>query len=85
MSFKNVSVLTLRDINQIWAAKGSDFYNKSVISWFQENVVAMYTTHNEAKSVFVERFTRTLKNKICKYMTAISKHVFIDELDDAVN
>ena len=85
MSFKNASVLTSRRPNQIWAAKGSDFYNKSVISWFQENVVAMYSTHNEAKSVFVERFTRTLKNKICKYMTSISKHVFIDELDDAVN
>ena len=41
--------------------------------------------HNEGKSVVAERFIRTLKNKIYKYMTAISKNVYIDELDDIVN
>ena len=41
--------------------------------------------HNKGKSVVAERFIRTLKNKICKYMTAISKKVFIDKLDDIVN
>ena len=33
----------------------------------------MYSTHNERKSVVVERFITTLKNKIYKYMTSISK------------
>ena len=45
----------------------------------------MYSTHNEVKSVVAERFIRTLKNKIDKYMTSISKHVYIDKLDDIVN
>ena len=45
----------------------------------------MYSTHNEEKSVITERFIRTLKNKIYKYMTTISKNVCIDELDDIVN
>ena len=45
----------------------------------------MYLIHNEGKSVVAERFIRTLKNKICKYMTAISKNVYIDKLDDNVN
>ena len=45
----------------------------------------MYSTHNEGKSVVAERFTGTLKNKIYKYMTLISRHVYIDELDDTVN
>ena len=31
----------------------------------------MYSTHNEKKSVFTERFVRTLKNKVYKYMTPI--------------
>ena len=42
----------------------------------------MYSTHNEGKSVIAERFIRTLKIKIYKYMTAISKTVYIDKLDD---
>ena len=45
----------------------------------------MYLIHNEGKSVVVERFIRTLKNKIYKYMTAISKNVYIDKLDAIVN
>ena len=45
----------------------------------------MYSAHNEGKSVVAERFIRTLKNKICKYMTAISKNMYIDKLDDIVN
>ena len=45
----------------------------------------MYPTHNEEKSVEVETFIRTLKNKIYKYITSISKNVYIDKLDDIVN
>ena len=45
----------------------------------------MYSTFNEGKSVVAERFIRTLKNKIFKHMTTISKNVFVDVLDDIVN
>ena len=45
----------------------------------------MYSTHNEGKSVVVERFIKTLKNKIYKYMTSISKNVYIDKLEDIVD
>ena len=45
----------------------------------------MYSRHNEGKSVVAERFIRTLKNKVYKYMTSISKNVYIDKLDDIVN
>ena len=45
----------------------------------------MYSTHNEEKYVVTERFIRTLKNKIYKHMTAVSKDVYIDKLDGAIN
>ena len=45
----------------------------------------MYSVHNEGKSVVAERFIRTLKAKIYKYVTSISKNVYIDKLDDIVN
>ena len=45
----------------------------------------MYSTHNEGKSVVAERFIRTLKSKIYKYMTSISKNVYINKLDDIVD
>ena len=45
----------------------------------------MYSIHNEGKSVAAERFIRTLKTKIYKYMTPVSKNVYIDKLDDIVD
>ena len=45
----------------------------------------MYSTYNEGKSIAAERFIRTLKNKIYKNMTSISKNVYIDKLDDIPN
>ena len=45
----------------------------------------MYSTHNEGKYVVAERFIRTLKSNIYKYMTSISKNVYIDKLDDIVD
>ena len=51
----------------------------------KKNDTEMYSKHNEGKFVVVERFIRTLKNKIFEYMTSISKNVYIDKLDDRVN
>ena len=47
----------------------------------------MYSMHNEGKSVVVERFIETLKNKIYIYMTytSVSKNVYISKLDDIVH
>ena len=45
----------------------------------------MYSIHDEGKSVVAERFLRTLKNKIYKYMTLVSKNVSIDILDNIVD
>ena len=45
----------------------------------------MYSIHNGEKSVVAERFVRTLKNRIYKYMTSISKNMYIDKLDDIVD
>ena len=40
-------------------------------SWLEKNGVEMYSTHNKGKSVIAERFIRTLKNKIYKYMNSV--------------
>ena len=49
------------------------------------NDIEMYSTYNEGKCVVAEKFIRTLKNKIFKHMTAISKNIYFDILDDIVD
>ena len=45
----------------------------------------MHSIHNKGKSAVAERLITTLKNKIFKHLTAISKNVLFDVLDEFVN
>ena len=84
-AFQSVLNKSKRKPNKIWVDKGSEFYNVSFKKWLQDNDIVMYSTNNEGKSVVAERFIRTLKSKIYKYMTSISKNVYIDKLNTIVN
>ena len=61
------------------------FYNSSFKKWLKDNDIEMHSIHNDGKSVVAERFIRTLKTNIYKYMMAISKNVYINKLGDIVN
>ena len=74
-----------RKPSKIWVDKGSECYNNSFKKWLKDNNIEMHSTHNEGKSVVVERFIRTLKSKIYKHMTSVSKNVYIGKLDDIVD
>ena len=54
-------------------------------SFLHDNDIEIYSRYNEGKSVIAERFVRTLKNKIYKYMTLVSKNVYIDKLVNKYN
>ena len=45
----------------------------------------MYLTHNEGNHAVAERFSRILRNTILKYLTSISKNIYIKKLDDVIN
>ena len=76
-----------RKPNKIWVDQGGEFYNKLFKKFLKIDNIEMYSTYNEgkSKSVVSERFIRTLKNKIFKHTTAISKNAYFDELADIVD
>ena len=84
-AFQSILKQSNRKPNKIWVHKGSEFYNASFKKWLRDNDIVMYSTNNEGKSIVAEIFIRTLKSKIYKYMTSISKNVCIDKLDHIVN
>ena len=85
MDFKKKLSDSDRKPNKIWTDQGSEFYNNSFKDFLKMNNIEMYSTFNEGKSVVAERFIKTSKNKIFKHMTAISKNIYFDALDDIVN
>ena len=84
-AFQSIIKKSNKKRKKIWVDKGSEFYNSHFKKWLKDNSLVMYSTPNEGKSVVAERFIRTIKNKIYKYMTSISKNVYIDKLDDIVH
>ena len=83
--FQKILKESARKPHKIWVDKWSQFYNSHFKKWLKDNNIKMYSTYNDGKSIIAERFIRTIKNKICKYMTSISKNVYIDKLDDIVH
>ena len=71
--------------NKIWVDQGGEFYNKILKRFLKINNIKMYSTYNEGKSAVAEKYIRTLKKKVFKHMTAVSKNVYFDALDDMVN
>ena len=74
-----------RKPNKIWVDQGGEFYKKYFKRFLGINNIEMYSTYNKGKYVVAERFIQTLKSKIFKHMTAVSKNVYFDVLDDIVN
>ena len=83
--FQIILKQSARKPHKIWVDKGSEFYNSHFKKWLRNNSIEMYSIDNEGKSAVAERFIRTIKNRIYKYMTSISKNMYIDKLDDIVN
>ena len=84
-AFQKILNESNRKPNKIWVDNGNELYNRSMKSFLQNNDIETFSTHNEGKSVIAERFITTLRNKIYKYMTSVSKIVYIDKLDDRIN
>ena len=85
MHLKKIISEGQRKPNKIWVDQGSEFYNESFKDFLKINNIEMYSTYSDGMSVVAERFIRTLKNKIFKHMTTISKNVYIDVLNDITN
>ena len=84
-AFQSILNKLKRKPNKIRVDQGSEFYKSYFKKWLKDNNIEIYSTHNEGKSVVAESFIRTLKNKIYKHMTAISKSVYQDVVDDIVD
>ena len=68
-----------RKPEKMWVDKGKEFYNKDV-----KHLIELYSTENEEKSSVVERWIRTMKEKMWKYFMANSTNVFTNALPDLV-
>ena len=68
-----------RKPEKMWVDNGKEFYNKDV-----KDLIELYSTENEERSNVVERWIRTMKEKMWKYFTANSTNVYLNQLSSLV-
>ena len=69
-------ILKERRPSKMWVDKGRQFYNKDV-----QKLVELDSTENEENSCVIERFSRTINEKMFKYFSANNTRTFVDVLD----
>ena len=65
--------------------KGSEFISKHFEEFLKKNKIKLYHTENEEKSSIVERWNKTMKNRMWKMFSANNSTVFWDKLDKLVD
>lgn len=72
-----------RKLEMLWKDKGSAFYNRYVKYLLNKSNMKLYSTENEKKSSIVERWNRTIKNKMWKMLS--ENAVYHDKIDKLVS
>ena len=74
-----------RSPKMLWTDKGSEFISKHFKGFLDKNGIKLYHTENEEKSSIVERWNKTMKNRMFKMFSVNNNTVYWDKLDELVN
>jgi len=82
-AFKKI-VLKAGIPKNLWVDEGKEFYNQYLKNYNKENNINMYHTYSGLKSSYAERFNRTLRDLIYKYLNLNKTKTYINNLQDIV-
>ena len=69
----------------MWTDEGTEFYNKTLMNFLKNNRITLYSTFNEGKAVVIERFNRTLKERLYKKFTQLGSQQWLSLIQDIVD
>ena len=84
-AFDEIFKKSKRKPTMLWTDKGSEFISKHFKDFLKKNYIKLYYTENEEKSSIVERWNKTMKNKVWRMFSANNSTVYGDKLDKLVN
>ena len=85
LAFDEIFKKSKRKPEKLWTDEGSEFISKHFKDFLKRHNIMMYHTQNEEKSSVVERWNRTMKNKMWKMFSANNNTVYWDKLDKLVD
>ena len=84
-AFEHIFKKSKRKPEKLWTDKGSEFISKHFKDFLKTHNITLYHTQNEEKSSIVERWNKTMKNKMWKMFSANNNTVYWDKLDKLVD
>ena len=69
----------------LWTDKGFEFISKHFKEFLKREGIQLYHTENEEKSSVVERWNKTMKNRMWKMLRVNNNTVYWNKLDKLVN
>ena len=85
LAFDEIFKKAKRKPVMLWTDKGSEFISKHFKDFLKKKKIKLYHTENEEKSSIVERWNRTMKNKMWKMFSANNNTIYWDKLDKLVD
>ena len=85
LAFDFIFKKSKRKPEKLWTDKGSEFISKHFKDFLKTHNITLYHTQNEEKSSVVERWNKTMKNKMWKMFSANNNTVYWDKLDKLVD
>ena len=79
-AFRNIIMESNRKPKMLWTDKGTEFTGKYFRNYLGIKKIKHYYTENKEKSSVVERWNRTIKEKIWKMFTVNNNTVYWDKL-----
>ena len=83
-AFQHIINESNRKPKKLWVDQGTEFYNRSFKKWLDDHNIDIYSAYNEGKAVIIERFNRTLKERMWKYFSAKNTHHYLDILNELI-
>ena len=78
-------ILNNRKPIKLHTDQGSEFYNKDFKALLKKQNIKIYSTKSELKACVVERFNRTLKERMWRYFTEKNTYKYLNVLNDLVS
>ena len=83
-AFKKLIETSRRKPQKVWIDRGKEFYNTAFLHYLNEQNIQIYSNHSDLKSVFVERFNKSLLDLIKQPMYIEGKGNWLNHLDAAL-
>jgi len=84
-AFKQIIKESKSKPDKLWVDEGKEFYNNKFNKFLKSNKIEMYSSHGKHKAMVIERFNRTLKEKMWKYFTISNTRKWYDKIEELTN